>query len=66
VPYNRILQEPEQETGPDGYVTFTFRPTASLPLSPGSYLVIFLRARKATDNLLTGVSTRRLVQVTLG
>jgi hypothetical protein len=66
VPYNRILQEPEQATGTDGYATFTFRPTASLPLAPGGALVVFLRARKASDNLLAGVSTRRLVQVNLG
>jgi hypothetical protein len=66
VPYNRILQEPEQATGTDGYATFTFRPTASLPLAPGGALVVFLRARKASENLLAGVSTRRLVQVNLG
>ena len=66
VPYGRIHVEPEQVTGTDGYVTFTFRPTAGLPLRRGAYLVVFLRARKQGDNLLAGVSTRRLVQVRLG
>ena len=66
VPYSRILQEPEQATGTDGWVTFTFRPTANLPLRAGNYLVVFLRARKQGESLLSGVSTRRLVQVTLG
>lgn len=66
VPYNRIVQEPEQPTAEDGYATFSFRPTASLPLQQGSALVVFLRARKEGDSLLAGVSTRRLVQVSLG
>lgn len=66
VPYSRILVESEQTTGTDGWATFQFRPTAQLPLQRGSYLVVFLRARKAGDSLLSGVSTRRLVQVALG
>jgi len=66
VPYSRIAVESEQETGMDGWTTFQFDPTARLPLQRGAYLVVFLRARKSGDNLLAGVSTRRLVQVTLG
>jgi hypothetical protein len=66
IPYNRIGSVPEQETGTDGYVTFTAQPTARLPLVNGGSLVVFVRARKAGDNLLAGISTRRLVQVRLG
>jgi hypothetical protein len=66
VPYERIEVAPEQVTEMDGSVTFTLRPTASLPLRRGFYLVMFLRARKPGDSLLAGVSTRRLVQVRLG
>jgi hypothetical protein len=65
IPYNRIALVPEQETGTDGYVTFTVQPTARLPLVRGGALVVFVRARKAGDNLLTGVSTRRLVQASV-
>jgi hypothetical protein len=65
IPYNRIALVPEQQTGTDGYVTFTVQPTARFPLVRGGALVVFVRARKAGDNLLTGVSTRRLVQASV-
>ena len=39
-------------------------PTANMPLRNGA-LVVFVRARKPGDNLLAGVSTRRLVQVSI-
>jgi hypothetical protein len=35
-----------------------------MPLRPGE-LVLFVRARKPGDNLLAGVSTRRLVQAAI-
>ena len=54
------------ETGTDGYVTFTVQPTARFPLVRGGALVVFVRARKAGENLLAGVSTRRLVQASVG
>ena len=66
IPYNRIALVPEQETGTDGYVTFTVQPTARFPLVRGGALVVFVRARKSGDNLLAGVSTRRLVQASVG
>jgi hypothetical protein len=65
LPYGRIANVPEQETGTDGYVTFQVQPTAKLPLVNGGALVVFVRARKPGDNVLAGVSTRRLVQVRL-
>ena len=66
IPYNRVALVPEQETGTDGYVTFTVQPTARLPLVRGGALVVFVRARKPGENLLAGVSTRRLVQASVG
>jgi hypothetical protein len=66
IPYNRIALVPEQETGTDGYVTFTVQPTARLPLVRGGALVVFVRARKPGENLLAGISTRRLVQASVG
>jgi hypothetical protein len=66
LPYGRILNVPEQPTGQDGWVTMTVQPTAKFPLVRGGALVIFVRARKAGDNLLAGVSARRLVQVRTG
>ena len=50
-------------TGGDGWATLTLSPTAKLPRQ--SSIVIFVRARKPGDSLLAGVSTRRLVQVTV-
>jgi hypothetical protein len=66
LPYGRIANVPEQETGTDGWVTFQVQPTAQLRLVNGGALVVFVRARKAGENLLAGVSTRRLVQVRVG
>jgi hypothetical protein len=63
VPYSRIGQAPEQATNMEGFAQMDLRPTARLPLRNGYYIVMFVRARKQGDNLLAGVSTRRLVQV---
>jgi hypothetical protein len=63
VPYNRIGQAPEQVTNMEGWAQIQLAPTARLPLRNGYYIVMFVRARKQGDNLLAGVSTRRLVQV---
>jgi len=66
LPYGRIGNVPEQPTGTDGWIAFQVQPTARLPLVNGGALVVFVRARKPGENLLAGVSTRRLVQVRLG
>jgi hypothetical protein len=54
---------PEQATQTDGWVTFNVQPRASFPLRTGFNVQFFVRARKQGDNLLAGVSSRRLVQV---
>jgi hypothetical protein len=63
VPYSRIGQAPEQATNMEGYAQMQLAPTARLQLRNGYYIVLFVRARKQGENLLAGVSTRRLVQV---
>jgi hypothetical protein len=63
VPFGRIQNAPEAVTGQDGFATIQLLPTARLPLVRGGFLVIFIRARKAGDNVLAGVTARRLVSV---
>ena len=62
LPYGLIRGAAEVRTDTAGYATITLRPTAKLSLRRGA-VVMFVRARKQSDNLLAGVSTRRLVQV---
>jgi len=64
LPYGWTGNAPEVATDNTGWATITLQPSAAMPMRPGA-LVIFVRARKAGDNLLAGVSTRRLVQVSI-
>jgi hypothetical protein len=64
LPYGWTLNSAEVQTDSTGWATITMHPTAAMPLRRGA-LVIFVRARKSGDNLLAGVSTRRLVQVSI-
>jgi hypothetical protein len=52
-----------QPTAQDGWATLRLTPHASFPLRNGRNVQFFVRARKAGENVLAGVSTRRLVQV---
>ena len=61
LPYGWVYGSPEVPTDPTGWATIQIRPTRNMPLRAGD-LVMFVRARKPGDNLLAGVSTRRLVQ----
>jgi hypothetical protein len=54
---------PEQATQQDGTVTFQITPRVNFPLRRGVNVQFFVRARKAGESVLAGVSTRRLVQV---
>lgn len=64
LPYNWIHTLPEQPTGLDGTTSFTITPTMQMPKQYRN-AVLFVRARRGGDNLLAGISTRRLVQVGL-
>jgi hypothetical protein len=66
LPYGWTYNAPEQPTDASGWATITIQPTRNMPLRRGGDLVLFVRARKPGDNLLAGVSTRRLVQEGLG
>lgn len=63
VPWSRILQPAEVKTGLDGWAQIQIQPTARLTLRNGYFIVMFIRARKEGDNILAGVSTRRLAQL---
>lgn len=61
LPYGWVYGSAETPTDSTGWATIQIRPTVNMPLRRGD-LVMFVRARKPGDNLLAGVSTRRLVQ----
>ncbi len=63
VPFGRITQPAEVQTNQEGVATLTIQPTAKLPLQKGYLLTMFVRARKANDNVLAGISSRRLVSL---
>jgi hypothetical protein len=66
VPFNRLSGGAEVATGPDGWARVPFRVRSTFPLRRGNLVVVFIRARKPGGNVLAGVSTRRLVAVTVG
>jgi hypothetical protein len=63
VPANRVSKAAEVATAQDGWATVTFVPGRALPFRKGALVTIFIRARKAGENVLGGVSTRRLVSI---
>jgi hypothetical protein len=63
VPLGWITQPAEVKTNVDGLVTLQLQPTTRLRLVRGGSMVMFIRARKEGDNLLAGISSRRLVRV---
>ena len=64
VPYNQFSIPEEELTGDDGTATLVFRRDANFPASSKQQqLTLFIRATKPGEDILAGVSTRRLVAV---
>ncbi len=65
VPFGRVTTAPETTTDSNGIATISVRATSRLALIRGTAVQFFLRARKPGDDILAGVSSRRLVQVSI-
>jgi hypothetical protein len=64
LPFGTTSTPPETATGPDGWVTFRMTPTRRVKFGArATGIQMFVRARKASDQLIGGVSTRRLVNL---
>ena len=63
VPSNQVTRSSEVQTNSTGWATIRFQPLKALPMKAGARVNFFVRARKAGENPLAGVSTRRLVSV---
>ena len=62
VPYGMFAPTNEQTTGADGWATVDFVALPGFPVSKKQQLlVVFVRARKSGEDLLGGISARRLV-----
>ena len=64
VPFGQLSIPPEQATDATGNVNLSFQTLAGFPLSPRQQrIAMFVRARKPGENLLSGISNRRLFSI---
>jgi hypothetical protein len=63
LPFGTTTTPAEATTGSDGWVTFQMRPTSRVKFGHRGGIQMFVRARKAGERLIGGVSVRRLVNL---
>jgi hypothetical protein len=63
LPYSRVTQPGAVKTDAQGWATMSFNPAKLFPRK--GYVTFFVRATKDGEDPLAGVSSRRLVQVTI-
>ena len=64
VPFNQLTIPSERQTDGSGWAELDFRMLAGFPVSSKQQLIaIFARARKPGENILGGISTRRLFSI---
>jgi hypothetical protein len=67
VPFGQLSIPAEAPTAANGFVSLTFQTLAGFPLSRNQRSVaVFVRARKPGENLLAGISARRLFSIPVG
>ncbi len=67
IPFQQLTIPPEQTTGSDGWARLDFRMLGGFPVSSKQQLIaVFVRARASGQDILGGISTRRLFSVPVG